>query len=102
VAEATNTVACKEAVQVALGKRQLVSDAGVQSPIRPAAAGGLRAVPRIGVTPSVGKQRAEKKSDTRRNNGGLYGLIADLLLDVPYILGDAAPERVGQIFDLTA
>ena len=53
----------------------------MQSPIRPAAAGSLGAVTRIGVTASTCKKRAEQKPNARRNEGRLYGLVANLLLD---------------------
>jgi hypothetical protein len=101
-AESTNTVARQKAVQVTLGKRQLVRDTGMHSPVRPAVAGSFRAVPRIGVTPSTGHERAKEKPDACRNERRLYGLLPDLLFDVAHILTDATPERVGEVFDLAA
>src|SRR5215475_15058720 len=74
----------------------------MQSPIRPAAAGSLGAVTRIGVTASTCKKRAEQKPNARCNKGRLYGLVANLLLDVAHILPHATSERVGKVFDLTA
>jgi hypothetical protein len=100
--EAANSVAGENAVYVMLGKRQFVTDTVMQSPIRPASAGSLVAVPRIGVTASTCKKCAEKKSNARRNEGSLYGLVANLLLDLAHILPHATSERVGKVFDLTA